>query len=188
MAIILTIKFIMIMIRIMIINIFTYCAAILFGNWDQWKRQCLLPFAKGNQPAFLFVPYLRCHCFHSLVFQTNTYWLTDSCSPDLIEWIGGLVFKIMMTLITVVTMTITSNTMHDENFEGWGRLYFFTLVDVGSMAGLENIPTVQRLPHHFLFFHLTKHQFFFPNKPMAYFCIVLSISTSFGNLVTSDDN
>ena len=66
----------------------------------------------------------------------------------------------MMTLITVVIMTITSNTMHDENFEGWGRLYFFTLVDVGSMAGLENIPTVQRLPHHFLFFHLTKHQFF----------------------------
>ena len=66
----------------------------------------------------------------------------------------------MMTLITVVTMTITSNTMHDENFEGWGRLYFFTLVDVGSMAGLENIPTVQGIPHHFLFFLLTKHQFF----------------------------
>ena len=84
--IIFIIMFIMIMNRIMIINIFTYCAAVLFGNWDQWKRQCLLPFAKGKGVGFLFVHYLRCHCCHCLVFQTLTEWLT----PIHLTWLNEL--------------------------------------------------------------------------------------------------
>ena len=83
-------------------------------------------------------------------FQT----LTDSYSPDLIEWIG---FQDNDNCCDD-DICIKHN---DDVLGGWGRLYFFTLVNVGSMAGLVNIPTVQRVPHHFVFILLTKHQFFF---------------------------